>query len=159
MEIFNSFYYSWSPNIADNIRAHEGVGALLRPVLYPLIGALQVSEGVFGLLSVTPELAIVTTGIVASGMLAFIYLVPLALAISYYRNYSPSLMLIQAVGILWLASVSAIVIAEISHSSPLMMTATGILVLTMMGVTILFSLKVVPVYLRKGYQYALSRLH
>jgi hypothetical protein len=157
MNVFNSFYYSWSPNVADTIRVHDNVATAMKPVLYPLIGVLQVSEGVFSLLSVNPEFAIVTTGFFASTVIAAIYFVPFALLLSYLRKYSSSLVILQAIGVIWLVSLTAIFLAEITQSSALMMTSTGTFILASMGITILSSLKVLPSLLQKISRFILSR--
>jgi hypothetical protein len=116
----------------------------MKGVLYPLVGVLQISETVFSLLSFTPELGIVATGFVASSLIALIYLVPLALVISYLKRYTPSFILICALGIIWLSSLAAIGLAELTQSTNIMMTASGTFVLATMSLTLLIALHQIP---------------
>ena len=152
MTVFNSFYYSWSPNIADTIRSYDSVATVMKPILYPLIGILQVSEGIFSVLSFNPELAVVATGCIASALITGIYLLPLTLLISYFRKRAVSRALVSGVGIIWLASLCAIVLAELTQSSALMMTATGSFVLATMGATVLSMMNVLLAFLKKRLQ-------
>jgi hypothetical protein len=144
MAAFNSFYYAWSPGVADTIRANTGFGTIMKGLLYPLIGVLQVSEGLFTALSFSPELGVVTAGFVASALLAAIYLTPVALVFSMLRKSRPSKQLINAMGLIWLASFTAIGLAELTQTAPLMTIATGTFVLATMSTTILSVLHYIP---------------
>jgi peptide/nickel transport system substrate-binding protein len=144
MAVFNSFYYSFSPDVADSIRGNDPLRAVMQVILYPLVGVLQVSEGIFSLLSFNPEVAVVLTGCVASVLLAVMYLVPWALLLSYIRNYRPSRTMIAALGIIWLASLTAIGLAEFTHAPSLMMTATGTFVLATLAITVVSILHHTP---------------
>jgi hypothetical protein len=152
MNVFNSFYYSWSPNVADTIRTYDRVATVMKPSLYPLIGILQVSEEIYSVLSFNPELAVVTTGFVASILISGIYLLPLILLISYFRKQAISRSLVYAIGTIWLASLCAIVLAEFTQSAALMMTATGTFVLATMVATVLSMMIVIPTFLKKHLQ-------
>lgn len=152
MEVFNSFYYSWSPTIADTIRTHDSVATVMQPVLYPLIGILQISEGIFSVLSFHPELVVIASGSVASALIAGIYLLPLMLLISYLRKKAVSRTLVSAIGVIWLASLCAIVLAELTQSAALMMTATGTFVLATMVATMLSMMTVIPAVLKNRSQ-------
>jgi hypothetical protein len=121
----------------------------MKPVLYPLIAVLQVSEGIFSLLSVNSEFAIVASGFFASIMIATFYFVPFALLVSYLRKYTPSFRIIQAIGVIWLASLTSIILAEIAQSPTVMMTATGTFVLASMTITITSSMKLLPSFFQK----------
>ena len=74
MDAFNSFYYSWSPGVADSIREDDQARAFTRGMIVPLLGVLSVSSSVYVLLSFIPELGVTLTGFVASSMLGAIYL-------------------------------------------------------------------------------------
>jgi hypothetical protein len=137
MEAFNGFYYSWSPKVADSIRAHTGFGTLMKGVLYPLISVLQVSESLFTAFSFSAELGVVMAGFVASALLAAIYLAPIAVVLSHLRKYRPSRTVIMAMGLIWLASLTAIGLAELTQIASLMTISTGTFVLTTMGITLL----------------------
>jgi hypothetical protein len=158
MTVFNSFYYSFSPDVADLIRGNDALRDMMKVALYPLINVLQVSEGIFSVLSFSPELAVVTTGFVASALIAVIYLLPLTLIISYFRKVPFLKNLFRAVGMVWLVSLTSIVVAEVSQSSVLMMTATGTFVLASMGLTIVSLLIVLPTVFHKISDFAIPRL-
>ena len=44
---FNTFYYSWSPPIAQAIAGNAGLQALFRILLLPLVGIIHVTAWVF----------------------------------------------------------------------------------------------------------------
>jgi hypothetical protein len=140
MVVFNRFYYTWSPPVADTIRGNEVVRTMMRGVLSPLIWVLHVSEGVFLLLSFSPDIGVVSAGFTASTLLAGIYLVPFAVIISSHRKFRPSKRVRSAITLLWLASVAAIGIAQVTHHEVLMMAATGTFVLSTMGVTVVLAI-------------------
>jgi len=81
MEIFNAWYYSWSPYVAEAEERSPTLRALIKASLYPFIGCLLLSQGVYDALSSTPELAVVATGITISLLLGLIYLTPPTLPI------------------------------------------------------------------------------
>jgi peptide/nickel transport system substrate-binding protein len=149
MNVFNEFYYSFSPDVADSIRESDALRDVMKVTLYPLVGVLQVSEGIFSLLSFSPEFAVVTTGFVASALIAVVYFLPLTLFISYFRKVSFLKPLFHAMSVIWLVSLTSIVIAEASQSSMLMMASTGASVLVSMGLTIVSLMIVLPSIYRK----------
>jgi hypothetical protein len=81
MTLFNSWYYSYSPTFASYVSNHQTQRAMFRYGLYPLIGLLYASYYAYMLVSpFNPELAALTSGIVAAGLIGLIYVaVPLYL--------------------------------------------------------------------------------
>jgi len=80
MRIFNNFYYSFSPAVAQATLADPKMAAVARVAVYPLIALLRLMssmplEPIFG-----SELATILAGIAASGTIGAIYVVPLAAA-------------------------------------------------------------------------------
>jgi len=73
MDAFNSYYYSWSPGVADSIREDDQAKAFTRGMIVPLLGVLSISSSVYVLLSFSPELGVTITGFVASSLLGAIY--------------------------------------------------------------------------------------
>jgi hypothetical protein len=73
MIIFNDWYYSFSPQVAQYEYAHPALQALMRGVLYPIIGTLHVSAAVFSLLSFQPEFAVLASGLIAGLGLGLIF--------------------------------------------------------------------------------------
>lgn len=144
LEVFNSFYYSFSPQVADSIRTTQSLRPVMTAVVSPLIAVLQVSEHAFTVLRGSQELAIILAGGVASTLLAAVYVMPGALLISLWTRRTPSKRWLTALGLLWLASVSAIGFAELIHADWLMGTATSTFVLATMGVTLVTALRQTP---------------
>jgi uncharacterized membrane-anchored protein YitT (DUF2179 family) len=73
MMIFNDWYYSFSPQVSQYEYTHPALQALMRGVLYPIIGTLHVSSAVFSLLSFQPEFAALASGIIAGLGLGLVF--------------------------------------------------------------------------------------
>ena len=76
MKMFNLFYYSFSPTVASTMMQHPVLQGAVRLLLYPLIASLHLSSVTFSALSFAPELAIATSGILASALIGLTYLTP-----------------------------------------------------------------------------------
>ena len=77
-EVFDAFYYSWSPAIAAFVLEHPELRPPLRVALYPLIASLKVAAVVAQpLIGVSPEAAVYLAGTVASALLGLVYLAPI----------------------------------------------------------------------------------
>jgi hypothetical protein len=74
MEVFNAWYYSFSPSVAGLIVGNDPVRAGVRVILYPLFGALGLSALAYSLLGGAPEFAVVMAGLVASSLIGLVYL-------------------------------------------------------------------------------------
>jgi len=74
MQVFNAWYYSFSPSVAQLIASNDPIRAPIRVLLYPLLGVLSVSAFTYSLFSATPEFAIVMAGLVASSLIGLVYL-------------------------------------------------------------------------------------
>jgi len=83
MKAFNSFYYSFSPNIANVIASSELVATITRLMLLPLIAILQASSYVFELLRFAPEAGMVAAGLFNSALLGVVYLTPIGCAVRF----------------------------------------------------------------------------
>src|SRR5208337_1689047 len=87
MMIFNDWYYSFSPLVSQYEYTHPALQALMRVVLYPIIGTLHVSATVFSLLSFQPEFAALASGIIAGLGVGFIFFaVPTTILMSKIRG-------------------------------------------------------------------------
>jgi len=78
MEIFETFYYSFSPSVAYLVSESSGLKILTRFLIYPLMESLYLSSFVFNAFSFAPELAIVVTGITAAALLGVVYAFPIS---------------------------------------------------------------------------------
>ncbi len=131
MEVFNDFYYSWSPYVADYIRKNAGVRAAFRLLLYPLIMILHLSSLTYHCLSFFPEAAILAAGYVASSLIGLVYLgLPLSL-IKCFRRMKRHILKTWIYSLL--LTLIPIVLAEATHSTQLMEAATAIFVLLNIG--------------------------
>jgi len=74
MEVFNAWYYSFSPSVAGFIASNDPIRAPVRVILYPLLAVLGVSAVAYSLLAWSPELAVVMAGLVASSLIGLVYL-------------------------------------------------------------------------------------
>ncbi|HKM50906.1 MAG TPA: CFI-box-CTERM domain-containing protein [Candidatus Bathyarchaeia archaeon] len=74
MSLFNSWYYSFSPNVAEYETTHTLSREVMRVLLYPLIVILQLSSNVYSILEFQPELGVLAGGVLASLLIGFTYL-------------------------------------------------------------------------------------
>ena len=73
MQVFNAWYYSFSPSVAQFIANNDPIRAPIRVLLYPLLGILGLSAFAYSLFSGTPEFAVVMAGLVASSLIGLTY--------------------------------------------------------------------------------------
>ena len=151
MMVFNAWYYSWSPLVAASIAANPTVKAVMQVILKPLLEILQLSTVIFSLLSFSSEFAIVAAGFIASALIGLVYFVPpttmILIAVARLRKHwavSKYNCLKKILVTLWAASVTAVLLGELSVMPVLMMFATSVFViLTIANVTEAVSLKIV----------------
>jgi len=74
MKTFNTFYYSFSPAVASMIASSPVASAVVRILLYPLVGILQASSMIFDALAFAPELGMVAAGLFAGAMLGIVWI-------------------------------------------------------------------------------------
>jgi vacuolar-type H+-ATPase subunit I/STV1 len=74
MEVFNAWYYSFSPSVASFIVANDPIRAPIRAILYPLLGVLGITTLTYSLFSSSPEFAVVIAGLIASSLIGLVYL-------------------------------------------------------------------------------------
>jgi hypothetical protein len=74
---FNSWYYSWAPGVAGAESTSPQLRSLARLIIVPLLGILFLSKDVFqAIRPINSEGAILTSGLIASGLLGLIYMTP-----------------------------------------------------------------------------------
>ena len=131
MNVFNDFYYSWSPYVADYIRKNSYVRMAFKILLYPLIMTLHLSSLTYHCLGFFPEAAILTAGYVASSLIGSVYLgLPLS-PIKRFRRMKRRVLKAWIYSLL--LTLISIVLAEATYSTQLMMATTAIFVLLNMG--------------------------
>ena len=134
MKVFNSWYYSFSPNVAYFENSHSMIRSGMRMALYPLIMILHLSSWTFPLLASVPELAVLSMGILASFLIGFTYgAIPfcvllialkrrLTIRIARAMRLCVTASLVTAIGIF--------AVSEVFTISPTMMVATAGVVLS-----------------------------
>jgi len=137
MGLFNSWYYSFSPNIANYESGHTLSREVMRVLLYPLIVILHASAEVYSILEFQPELGVLAGGVLASLLIGFTYLpLPLLGLFLTFRRKLNSKVKRRAGG--WIAFVIISLLAcygisEIIRLSFLMMfVSSGIVIVSML---------------------------
>ena len=77
MNVFNSWYYSFSPSVADYERGQPWLKGTVRIAIYPLLAILQVSEKSYLLLP--GEYGSIVAGLTASSLIGLVYFTPIVL--------------------------------------------------------------------------------
>lgn len=143
MEIFNAWYYSFSPTVAGFIVDNPAIKPVMRDVLYPLLRVLHLARTTYEVFSFNSEVGIVMAGLVASSLIGIIYFLPFALLFSLVKKVKVFAKMIRMTGLVWVGSVLAIVVAEVTKSPLIMMTSTGIFVLATISATTLAFTKII----------------
>jgi predicted phosphodiesterase len=141
MNVFNSFYYSFSPTAASVIANNSPLRTVMKGILYPLIGILHVSSAAFSIFHVFPELGVVISGILASSLIGIVYFLPIILLLFFIKKFQVSSKIIRLTGYILVGTFILLVIAEVTKLSLMMMVTTGAFVLFTMLFVTLTSLK------------------
>ena len=133
MVVFDSFYYSFSPNVAEYVSSSETARSVLKVLLYPLIKILSLAELASRPFTFNAELGALVAGLVASALISAVYVFPplsIALLLMSRRRMLPSRKPILGLTSLFLVSILIVIISESLKSASAMMLATSGLVLT-----------------------------
>ncbi|MEM2750296.1 MAG: transglutaminase domain-containing protein [Nitrososphaerales archaeon] len=138
MNIFDAWYYSFSPSIATLISTNTYMKAIVRGLLYPLIGILYLGVITTTALNFNIELSIIITGIMVSALIGFVYFTPIIIVPLYVVkkrkiltiSYKSKILLIP-----WVISITIVFLGEMT-SSILMMLGTGALVISTIALII-----------------------
>jgi peptide/nickel transport system substrate-binding protein len=139
MNVFNGWYYSFSPQVADYERGQPWLQSVVKASIYPLLGILDVSTSIYGLLAFDGELAIMGAGVTASTLIGLVYFAPAAVALGIVSRKKKwgmakaKLALVCAIA----ASVMAIIVAEFASMPEVMMFGTALLVLSAISAVII----------------------
>ena len=144
MPVFNAWYYSFSPTVADAVTSHMVLRDVMKAILYPLMGALHLSSSVYFILGFNREVAVVAAGFVASSMIGFIYFWPVSVALSATKKRGMNRLRWSIVSVF--LSALAIAIAEVASSSAIMKVASSMFVLS----TVAFAVVVLAAVIRKA---------
>ncbi len=133
MNLFNAWYYSFSPVVAEYERGSPWFQEAVKFSVYPLLGILEITTLVHDEISNrsdSSESAVVVTGIAASFLIGMLYLGPVAaLAAIVRKDLSLSGFWIP-LACSWITSLTAISISAVALLPELMMFGSGLLVMT-----------------------------
>ena len=138
MQVFNAWYYSFSPYVADYERGQPWLQHTVKTSIYPLIGILQTSEKANS--SIDGEYGAVVAGFVASFMIGALYFWPFAISVRRVRtnrfNYKLALSMIAAVFVGIISSLAA-------GNEYALMASTSLFVLMLVSVSAVLSAKLI----------------
>ncbi len=139
MNVFNSWYYSFSPAVADYERQSDVLRGSARVAIYPLLGILDLSTTTFDMLDFNKEAAIIGAGLTASSLIGVVYFAPLTVGLILLKR-KKGLSLGRAKYVLlasWLASFALVAGATVLTNSELMMAGTALMVITTIATVVL----------------------
>ena len=144
MTVFNTFYYSWSPYIAEAENRNEILRSIVKSMISPLISSLEISREASKPLSINPELAVLTSGLLASSLIGLIYFAPTTLIVHSILKWRRVNIKINIAYFLILFGVSLLLflLAEFLASSSLMMLASSMIVLLTIALTIILVVRI-----------------
>ena len=135
MSVFNAVYYSFSPYVADAERQNPVLQETIKTALYPLLGILQLST--ISQTGEPSEFSVLTSGFIAASLIGATYVWPAGFALKGIRNGSrPDVKL--ALGTI-LVLTTSVIGALISANIPVLLVTTSVLVLSLVGVSALFT--------------------
>jgi hypothetical protein len=138
MNVFNAWYYSFSPQVADYEREQPWLQQIVRIGIYPLLGILQTAEKAYAI--VPGEFGSVSAGLVASSLIGAVYFSPIAMSIKQVRRNK----LDYRIAILIVAAVSVSVIVALMAGNPeALMATTALLVVSTLGISAIYVSKAI----------------
>jgi peptide/nickel transport system substrate-binding protein len=133
MTAFNTWYYSFSPNVAGYIADNPATTTSMRLALYPMIMILKLGAATFTVANGSPEAAAVLSGFVISGLIGAVYLtVPISILLSRARSRRIATRLEHVMLGTVLGSGFGIIFAELLQASLMLMLVTPAFVLAVM---------------------------
>ncbi len=141
MNVFNAWYYSFSPYVADYERSNPWLQQIVKTSIYPLIGILLLSETSYT--SFSGEYGAILAGLTASSLIGAVYFTPLALIIRKARPYKFSLKIPL---IVFGAVAVSILVGIISGSTTVLMASTATMVLSTLIFSALFLARIFERY-------------
>ncbi len=154
MQVFNAWYYSFSPAVAQYESSHATVRAVAKVALYPLIDVLQLASLTYTMAASQPEFAALVAGLAASSLIGLVYLaIPMVPVFWLSRNRFDSRTKSRVAR--WLAAtltalIVGFIVSEIFALPVVMMLVSAGLVLTALGTgSVLPALEIVEHFRKK----------
>lgn len=143
MAVFNGWYYSFSPQVADFERDQPWLKEAVRVSVYPLLGILDLSTRVHDALAFNGEAAIVGAGLTASTLIGLLYFAPLstALALRGRRRQWTLGRAKYALAATWATSLALLAAGELL-GGVVLMAGTALLVLSAISTVIIAVVRV-----------------
>ena len=127
MPVFNAWYYSFSPLVANQIQLNSNLQSVMRGILSPVLLILRASATIFDLLSPQPEIATLLAGLLASGLIGLSYFSVPTLLIQ--RRYGAAKRAQKSLLIAFGAGLVGLAVAEITVNSSLAALCSTTLIL------------------------------
>jgi len=153
MKSFNTFYYSFSPLLAEFISGSGTARAATRALLAPLLGSLRIGQAVFHVFQPNSELGVLAAGLISSSLIGLLYASPVIAvsAVASKNERKRHGVSLRPLGLVWIGSLLALGVAEIGYFylgetavvSFIAMTSTGTLVLSTMILAPLLLLRLI----------------
>ena len=131
MNVFNTWYYSFSPSVADYERERPWLQGVIRMAIYPLLQILQLSEKSYSLLP--GEYGSVVAGLTASTLIGLIYFTPISLGLKMVKTKTKLDFKVYAI-IIFVVTVALVMALFISNEIALMITTT-LFILTLCAIS------------------------
>jgi len=138
MDVFHSWYYLWSPHVAEWLRGNELGKMVVRDLLKPLLWSLHVATEAYSVLSFNPELAIIATGLIASMLIGLAYATPLAIIVKLTKlggKVHSKVSMFKLLSLTWSTSFTTTLISIMLNSYIIAVVSTPLLVLSTIGLT------------------------
>ncbi|MGH9878778.1 MAG: PKD domain-containing protein, partial [Nitrososphaerales archaeon] len=138
MNVFNAWYYSFSPYVADYEREQPWMQQIVKVSIYPLLGILQTSENAYSLID--GEYGALMAGLLASSLIGVTYFSPLVLAIKPVRQHKFTL---RKVLVIFGVALAAVLVGIISNNTVMLALSTVSLVLSVLTISAVGSAKLI----------------
>lgn len=128
MNVFNAWYYSFSPHVADYERGQPWMREVVKSAIHPLLGILTLSENAYS--SIPGEFGALSAGLVASSLIGAVYFGPIAFGIK--QLYAPRKkevnykLLVTLTGV----AIAATIVSILVENPTALMITTSLFVLT-----------------------------
>ena len=91
MRVFNVFYYSFSPELAELTAGSPLLQAIVRTLIYPLLASLRLAAVVSQSYPQASQLMIVIAGVLTSGLVGVAYVSPVVILLRVFRRKGKAL--------------------------------------------------------------------
>jgi streptogramin lyase len=140
MIVFNAWYYSFSPTVAQFIRENSGARTITRYALYPIMAILRLGAASFYLFPAHLEVGAVLAGLLVSALIGVVYVtIPLTVLLACSRRSNRIARRLQVPLVLILSGALAAVALVTILGAPVvpMMIGTSVIVLASLSASAL----------------------